>query len=173
MDVDINQFSPDIEMQLEDIPDPQDLINQLVAMVQLAELPTLRLLVQEAIKPELFPPQDFVDGLTDMQQIDVFRGCLLIHILSLGTKVPRKFQLEAVLGSLSGKDGVISSGTGSGKTMIMILLLLLRPKELAILIVPLKRLQKSQVMYFYFLLLFWLIGCSSLMHSHRSGFGLL
>ena len=142
MDLDINP----LEIEIQDpFPEPQNLISQLVTVVRSAELPTLRLLAQEAIQPELFPPADFLNGLTNSQQIDVFRGCLLVHILSLGTKVPRKFQLEAVLGSLSGQDGVISSGSGSGKTMIMILLLLLRPKEMAILIVPLKRLQNSQV----------------------------
>jgi ATP-dependent helicase YprA (DUF1998 family) len=146
MDVNINQSPQDVEMQDIQVPDPQDVINQLVMIVQLAELPTLRLMVQEAIKPELLPPPDFLDGLTDLQKTDVFRGCLLVHVFSLGTKVPRRFQLEAVLESLSGRDGIVSSGTGSGKTMIMILLLLLRPNELAILVVPLKRLQKAQVM---------------------------
>jgi ATP-dependent helicase YprA (DUF1998 family) len=159
MDVDIPL---DVEMQdIQVLPNPEDLVNQLVAAVQAAELPTLHLFAQEAIKPELLPPVDFLNGLSILQQTDVFRGCLLVHILSLGTKVPRKFQLEAVLGSLAGQDGIISSGTGSGKTMIMILLLLLRPKELAILIVPLKRLQKSQVKW----LPFYTISCADCLLS--------
>jgi hypothetical protein len=86
MDVNINQSLQDVEMQDIQIPDPQDVINQLVMIVQLAELPTLRLMVQEAIKPELLPPPDFLDGLTDLQKTDVFRGCFLFTFFHLAPR---------------------------------------------------------------------------------------
>jgi ATP-dependent helicase YprA (DUF1998 family) len=124
---------------------PQTMLNCLVDAVHSADLATLQGSVRAAIKHEQLPPEEFLHRISESQQIDVLRGCLLVHILSLGTKVPREFQLEAILGPLDGRDAVVSSATGSGKTMIMILLLLLRPKEHAILIVPLKRLQQAQV----------------------------
>jgi ATP-dependent helicase YprA (DUF1998 family) len=126
-----------------DIQDNQGLINKLVLAVRSADLPTLHLLAHETLELDRLPSLD-LSVLSDSQQADVLRGSLLVYILSLGNKVPCGFQLEAVLGSLGGHDGIVSSATGSGKTMIMILLLLLRLEDLSILIVPLKRLQQSQ-----------------------------
>ena len=125
--------------------DPQILMDHLVAAVHSADLATLYLLARTAIKPDQLPPNEFLNHISEIQQANVLRGCLLVHVLSRGTKVPREFQLDATLGPLDGHDVIVSSATGSGKTMIMILLLLLRPKEHTILIVPLKRLQQAQV----------------------------
>jgi ATP-dependent helicase YprA (DUF1998 family) len=137
-------LDPDILQQFS----PQELvIAQLVDAVQSASLDTLWILARTFITPEQLPPDELLCHISESQQMDVLRGCLLVLIHSNGKKVPRKFQLEATLGPLNGRDVVVSSATGSGKTLIMILLLLLRPKEHAILIVPLKRLQHAQVSF--------------------------
>jgi len=124
---------------------PQELTRQVLEAVRSAPLEALKDIVRTTITLEQRPPAEFLCRISESQQLDVLRGCLLVHILSHGTKVPRAFQLEAILGPLDGRDVVVSSATGSGKTLIMILLLLLRPVEHAILIVPLKRLQQAQL----------------------------
>jgi replicative superfamily II helicase len=86
-----------------------------------------------------------LDNLSNDQRVEVLRACLLVYKLSNGRAIPREFQLQVVLQSLTSRDCVVSSGTGSGKTLIMIILLLLRPMEAVILVVPLKRLQHSQL----------------------------
>jgi ATP-dependent helicase YprA (DUF1998 family) len=141
--------APPLEMEMDMLQrlTPQQLTAQLVEAVRSAPLETLTDIVCTTIKPEHHPPAEFLRRISKSQRLDVLRGCILVHTLSHGTKVPREFQLEAILGPLDGRDTVVSSATGSGKTMIMILLLLLRPMEHAILIVPLKRLQQAQVCY--------------------------
>ena len=62
-----------------------------------------------------------------------------------GKKIPREFQLEAVLALLSGRDSLIDAGTGSGKTLCMVLPALLDPKAVSLVVSPLKRLQILQV----------------------------
>lgn len=137
--------------------DPEQVIKQLAEAVRLADLPKLRLWAQSAIDRDRLPTDEFIGGLTEVQQLDIYRGCLLVHVLSHGSQIPRQFQLEAVLAGLGGFDGIVSSATGSGKTLIMILLLLLRPNEMAMLIVPLKRLQQSQVCMLYIHFTFCLV----------------
>jgi len=139
--------SSEMEMDMLQGLTPQQLTVQLVEAVRSAPLETLTDIVCTIIKPEHHPPAEFLCRISKSQRLDVLRGCILVHTLSHGMKVPREFQLEAILGPLDGRDTVVSSATGSGKTMIMILLLLLRPMEHAILIVPLKRLQQAQVCY--------------------------
>ncbi|KAF9218744.1 hypothetical protein BS17DRAFT_668501, partial [Gyrodon lividus] len=58
---------------------------------------------------------------------------------------PRAFQVEASLAILSGRDTLITAGTGSGKTLCLLIPMLLRPKSMSITILPLKRLQMMQV----------------------------
>jgi ATP-dependent helicase YprA (DUF1998 family) len=141
--------TPPSEMEMDMLQGltPQQLTVQLVEAVRSAPLETLTDIVCTIIKPEHHPLAEFLCRISKSQRLDVLRGCVLVHTLSHGMKVPREFQLEAMLGPLDGRDTVVSSATGSGKTMIIILLLLLRPMEHVILIVPLKRLQQAQVCY--------------------------
>jgi|ERR1700722_3571872 len=123
---------------------PTTLSNAL-ATILITELEGLRVAATEMIPPDRRPSQRFWEAEKKDQQVFVLRACLLVFVLSLGKVVPRDFQLEAVLGSLGKKDVIVSSGTGSGKTLIMLMLMLLRPLEVSLVIVPLKRLQKSQL----------------------------
>src|ERR1700733_13469755 len=92
---------------------PQTMLNCLMDAVHSADLATLQGSVRAAIKHEQLPPEEFLHRISESQQIDVLRGCLLVHILSLSTKVLREFQLEAILGPLDGRDAVVSLATGS------------------------------------------------------------
>ena len=91
-------------------------------------------------------PNDYISMLSNNDKIDALRACLIVHHLTSCTIVPRKFQLQASLAILDGKDTIITAGTGSGKTLCQ-LILLLRPNSLSMTILPLKRLQVTQVRY--------------------------
>ncbi|KAH9953285.1 hypothetical protein BGW80DRAFT_1192669, partial [Lactifluus volemus] len=71
--------------------------------------------------------------------------CVLLSTVTNGEKIPREFQLKAVLALLFGQDTLIDAGTGSGKTLCMILPALLDPTAMSLVISPLKRLQVLQV----------------------------
>ena len=75
--------------------------------------------------------------------------CLLLF-RAANRKVPRQFQLESMLATMSQHDSIIIAGTGSGKTICMILPLLLDPESISIVISPLKRLQINQVCLIFF-----------------------
>ena len=100
------------------------------------------------IAPDQLPGDAFLNALDASLRAEVLRALLVVFFLSHGKVIPREFQLEAVAGALSGQDGLITAATGSGKTLIMAMLALLRPNDRFILIVPLKRLQKSQTAEF-------------------------
>ena len=119
-------------------------INNEFPLIRTMALDDLTALFLELIPADLQPTEDFLRPLLDHETRAVCLACILVFLISRGTVVPRRFQLEAVLGSLAG-DGIIAAGTGSGKTLIMIILLLLRPADLCILIVPLKRLQLAHL----------------------------
>jgi superfamily II DNA helicase RecQ len=135
----------DLLIQGPQVLDAPALMEQAVPLIRTLGPAQLSKLFQDIIPSQLRPPVFFLDSLDDKQRHTVFLACVLVFVLSLGKVVPRVFQLEAVLGALSGRDGIIASGTGSGKTLVMIILLLLCPTELCVLIVPLKRLQQAQL----------------------------
>ena len=103
---------------------------------------------RKVIPQDRLPSEQFVGPLQETQQTEVLRALLLVYFLSLGNIIPRESQLLAVIESLSGRDGLVTAATGSGKTLIMIMLSLLRPDDISVLIVPLKRLQHSQLRAF-------------------------
>ena len=92
-------------------------------------------------------PNDYISILSNNDKIDALRACLIVHRLTSRTIVPRKFQLQASLAILDGKDTIITAGTGSGKTLCQLIPMLLRPNSLSMTISPLKRLQVTQVRY--------------------------
>lgn len=91
------------------------------------------------------PGHDFLAKLDTTEQDTVYKCCLLLSTVTEGKKIPREFQLNAVLALLAGKDCLIDAGTGSGKTLCMILPALLDPAAISLVISPLKRLQILQV----------------------------
>ncbi|KAF9222955.1 hypothetical protein BS17DRAFT_659433, partial [Gyrodon lividus] len=56
---------------------------------------------------------------SDQEQVDALRACLIVYLLTSNTIIPRAFQLEASLAILSGRDTLITAGTGSGKTLCL------------------------------------------------------
>src|SRR6266403_1799102 len=91
------------------------------------------------------PGPDFLAKLGPSERDTVYKCCLILSMVTNGKKIPREFQLDAVLALLSGKDTLIDAGTGSGKTLCMILPALLDPTAVSLVISPLKRLQVLQV----------------------------
>ena len=83
--------------------------------------------------------------LNTSEQDTVYKCCLLLSLVTNGKKIPREFQLQAVLNLLARKDCLIDAGTGSGKTLCMVLPALLDPTAVALVVSPLKRLQVLQV----------------------------
>ena len=58
---------------------------------------------------------------------------------------PYQWQLDVTEAIILGLDSVVIAGTGSGKTIPFMLPLLLRPDKLALVLSPLKILQRDQV----------------------------
>ncbi|KAF8486547.1 P-loop containing nucleoside triphosphate hydrolase protein [Russula emetica] len=94
------------------------------------------------------PGPEFLGKLDTSERETVYRCCLLLSTVTNGEKIPREFQLKAVLTLLAGKDCLIDAGTGSGKTLCMILPALLDPTAVSLVVSPLKRLQVLQVAEF-------------------------
>jgi hypothetical protein len=136
----------DFNMQdnLEAVRDPLESLSLRLKEILALKLPALEVEARELIPAPRLPSTTFLDSLSLGQKQDALRGCMLVFILSKGKAVPRDFQLQACLGPLAGRDTILCSGTGSGKTLVLILLLLLRPRDVSLLIVPLKRLQLAQ-----------------------------
>jgi ATP-dependent helicase YprA (DUF1998 family) len=88
---------------------------------------------------------EFFENLAISEREAAYKCCLLLYTATGGKKVPRKFQLEATLALLAGRDCLINAGTGSGKTLCMVLPALLDPTSISLVISPLKRLQILQV----------------------------
>jgi hypothetical protein len=129
-------------------PALQELAETLPSSIQGMDLVALSDLCQTVIPRDRLPSDAFWNSLDRSQHADALRACLLVYTSSLGNIIPRDFQLQAVIASLSGRDGLVTAATGSGKTLIMIMLLMLRPSDTSILIVPLKRLQDSHISAF-------------------------
>ena len=91
------------------------------------------------------PGEDFIAKLNTSKRDTVYKCCLLLSTATNGKKIPRVFQLQAVLNLLARKNCLIDAGTGSGKTLCMVLPALLDPTAVALVISPLKRLQVLQV----------------------------
>ena len=91
------------------------------------------------------PRPEFLAELDPSELDTIYKCCLLLSTVTKGEKVPREFQLKAVLALFSGKDCLIDAGTGFGKTLCMILPALLDPKAVSLVVSPLKRLQVLQV----------------------------
>ena len=126
-------------------PSLESILAESVPAICALRLDDLEKLFLDLILPDLRPPDDFLAPLSVKARRWALLGCILVFLLSHGKIVPRTFQLEAVLGSMENRDGIISSGTGSGKTLIMVMLQLLCPTDICLLVVPLKRLQYSQL----------------------------
>ena len=94
------------------------------------------------------PGPEFMAKLDDCQRDTVYKCCILLSAVTNGKKIPREFQLKAVLVLLAGQDCLIDAGTGSGKTLCMVLPALLNPTGVSLVVSPLKRLQVLQVKCF-------------------------
>jgi len=106
-------------------------------------LDTLHEVAHETLHDKI--PLEYVSTLSNQDQTDALRACLLVYILSSSTIIPRIFQLQASLATLNGNDTIITAGTGCGKTLCLLIPLLLRPGTISLTISPLKRLQTTQV----------------------------
>jgi ATP-dependent helicase YprA (DUF1998 family) len=101
-----------------------------------------------SIPSQLRPDEDFLDALSDADQVIAIKACLLAWEMSrnFGTQIcPRPWQIEAVLASINNTNSIINVGTGQGKNLCAILPQLLFPNSVTIVISPLKRLMASQV----------------------------
>jgi hypothetical protein len=92
----------------------------------------------QELLPSQLPDHDFFISLTAWKTEMVYKCCLLLYTTTVGKKLPCKFQLEATLALLSGRDCLINAGTGSGKTLCMVLPALLNPSSVSLVISPLK-----------------------------------
>jgi ATP-dependent helicase YprA (DUF1998 family) len=90
-------------------------------------------------------PLDYVATLAEHDKTDALRACLVVALITRFTIIPCHFQLQASLAILNGHDSIITAGTGSGKTLCLLIPILLRPNSISITILPLKRLQVTQV----------------------------
>lgn len=99
----------------------------------------------QAICSSKRPGETFLEKLDASEQDAVYKCSLLLSAVTNGKKVPREFQLKAVLALLSRQDCLINTGTGSGKTLCMVLPALLDPTMVSLVVSPLKRLQILQV----------------------------
>ena len=68
--------------------------------------------------------------------------------LSQNYPTKKKFQLRAIISTMSGQDSLVDVGTGNGKTLCMIIPCLLSQKTISIIISLLKRLQAVQGLEF-------------------------
>ena len=59
--------------------------------------------------------------LSNSERDIVYKSTLLLSTVTKGGKIPREFQLDALLALLAGWDCLIDAGTGSGKTLCMVL----------------------------------------------------
>ena len=94
------------------------------------------------------PRSDFMAKLNSSERNIVHKSCLLLSTVTNGKKIPREFQLDALLALSAGRDCLIDAGTGSGKTLCMVLPALLDPAAVSFVVSPLKRLQVLQVAEF-------------------------
>jgi superfamily II DNA/RNA helicase len=75
----------------------------------------------------------------------VLEGIFCLDFVICGGKAPWLFQLQAMLAVLEKRDLVAKAGTGYRKTLCMVLPLLVRRDGIAIMVTPLKLLQKKHV----------------------------
>ena len=102
----------------------------------------LRILIPSQLRPD----DDFLDALSDADQIIAIKACLLTWEVSrnFDTQIcPRPWQIEAILASINNTNSIINVGTGQGKTLCAILPQLLFPNSVTVVISPLKRLMAS------------------------------
>jgi hypothetical protein len=116
-----------------------------LSLLENLDFDSLKDLAVRMIPEDQQPSCTFFDCLDKEKKSLVLCACILVYLLSFQKVIPREFQLEAMLKSLDNKDTIISSGTGSGKTLIMVMLFLLFPLDISLVIVPLKRLQRTQL----------------------------
>ncbi|KAF6742157.1 hypothetical protein DFP72DRAFT_753758, partial [Ephemerocybe angulata] len=84
------------------------------------------------------PTYEYLDTLNTEENVIGVKCCILIWLASEFRIIPRKYQLEATIATLTGRDSLIDVGTGYGKTLCMILPALYDPRHLSIIISPLK-----------------------------------
>ena len=104
--------------------------------------PPISLLAQTMIESI---PGDVVESWTVNQKKLILEGIFCLDFVTGGRKVPRLFQLQAMLAVLEKRDLVVKAGTGYGKTLCMVLPLLVKRDGVAITVTPLKLLQKKLV----------------------------
>ena len=110
---------------------PGELLEQLVSNLSLRE----RL------------PVSFIDALDEDDRIICYWAALVCYSVTGSIQVPREMQLRVVLANQTGKDCIVSAGTGSGKTLPIALNALLDDPEKSLITLtlsPLKRLQMTQ-----------------------------
>lgn len=86
------------------------------------------------------PWSDFMAKLNSSEHNIVHKSCMLLSTVTNGKKIPREFQLDALLALSAGQDCLIDAGTGSGKTLCMVLPVLLDPAAVSFVVLSLKRL---------------------------------
>ena len=92
-------------------------------------------------------PVGFLDLLDEDNRTVCYRTALICYSVTSATQVPREMQLRVVLANLTGKDCLVSAGTGSGKTLPIALSVLLGEPAKSLVtwtLSPLKRLQATQ-----------------------------
>ncbi|KAG1898297.1 uncharacterized protein F5891DRAFT_931320, partial [Suillus fuscotomentosus] len=81
-------------------------------------------------------PANFTNTLSTIQIQQVLEAFAHLDFVSKGTKIPKLFQLKALISLLAGRNVVLRAATGSGKTLCMILPLFLSPDKMAITVTP-------------------------------------
>jgi hypothetical protein len=95
----------------------------------------------------------FIDALDEDDQTICYQAALICYGITGSTQVPREMQLRVVLANQTGKDCIVSAGTGSGKTLPIALNALLDDPEKSLITLtlsPLKCLQMTQESDFNF-----------------------
>ncbi|KAF9555906.1 hypothetical protein CPC08DRAFT_642232, partial [Agrocybe pediades] len=111
-----------------------------LAIQNICSLPSelISTLYDVAIPVDRRLPATFWEQYTTNERLIGYRACLLLWTVTNHRLIPREFQLEATIATLSGKDTLIDVGTGYGKTLCMILPCLLEPHKTAMVFSPLK-----------------------------------
>jgi ATP-dependent helicase YprA (DUF1998 family) len=119
-------------------------LQDLLQDIRNSSLCDLESLAAECLPSEALP-NNYLNSLDAVHKTVALRACLIVHIVSKYSIIPRQYQLEASNGLEDRRDVLVNAGTGSGKTLCLIIPNLLHPNTSSMTISPLKRLQTLQV----------------------------